>query len=198
MSSLLFLQAVNFHAQNASADRRDCELLGDLASGSADAFAELYDRHAASLHRHAVALTRDVADAEDLVHAVFVKLATTGAELLGVRAPASYLHRMLHTTWIDGGRRRTTGDQVVARAGREQAAWAGIRTSGPEDAVDVSRALQILPAAEREAIVLHLTEGFSFREIGRMTGVSLFTAAGRYRQGIGRLRKSFGANTEKK
>ena len=87
---------------------------------------------------------------------------------------------------------------MVARAGREQAAWAGIRTSGPEDAVDVSRALQILPAAEREANVLHLTEGFSFREIGRMTGVSLFTAAGRYRQGIGRLRKSFGANTEKK
>ena len=68
----------------------------------------------------------------------------------------------------------------------------------PEDAIDIARALEVLPVAEREAIVLHLTEGFSFREIGRMTGVSLFTAAGRYRQGIGRLRKSFGVNTEKK
>jgi len=178
--------------------RRDRELLGDLASGSAEAFAELYDRHAVSLYRHAVALTRHVADAEDLVHAVFVKLATTGAALLGVRAPANYLHRMLHTTWIDGGRRKTTGEQMVARAGRETVAWSGATGDALGDAIDIARVLEVIPVAEREAIVLHLTEGFSFREIGQMTGVSLFTAAGRYRQGIGRLRKSFGASTDKK
>jgi RNA polymerase sigma-70 factor (ECF subfamily) len=174
--------------------RRDRELLGDLASGSAGALAELYDRHAASLYRHAVALTRHAADAEDLVHAVFVKLATTGAELLGVRAPASYLHRMLHTTWIDGRRRKTMGEQVVAHAGREAVAWSGLTAGALDDAIDLARLLDVIPVAEREAIVLHLTEGFSFREIGRMTGVSLFTAAGRYRQGIGRLRKLLGAN----
>ena len=175
--------------------RRDRELLGDLASGSADAFAELYDRHAASLYRHAVALTRHGADAEDLVHTVFVKLATTGAELLGVRAPASYLHRMLHTTWLDGRRRKTTGEQVVMHVGRETAPWSGAAGGAVEDAIDLARVLDVIPVAEREAIVLHLTEGFSFREIGRMTGVSLFTAAGRYRQGIHRLRKSLGVNT---
>ncbi len=38
-----------------------------------------------------------------------------------------------------------------------------------------------LPAEQREVIVLHLMEGFSFREVGRLTGVSLFTAAARYR-----------------
>jgi RNA polymerase sigma-70 factor, ECF subfamily len=177
--------------------RRDRELLGDLASGSADALAELYDRHAASLHRHAVALTRHLADGEDLVQAVFVKLATTGAELLGVRAPASYLHRILHTTWIDGRRRKTTGEQVVAQAGREGVAWGNVIAGAPEDAIDIARALETIPVVEREAIVLHLTDGFSFREIGRMTGVSLFTAAGRYRQGLGRLRKSFGVKREK-
>ena len=175
--------------------RRDRELLGDLASGRAEALAELYDRHAASLYRHAVALTRHVPDAEDLVQAVFVKLATTGAELLGVRTPASYLHRMLHTTWIDGQRRKTMGERVMTQAGRESLAWSGMMVGPSEAVIDIARALEALPAAEREAIVLHLTEGFSFREIGRMTGVSLFTAAGRYRQGIGSLRKSFGANT---
>jgi RNA polymerase sigma-70 factor (ECF subfamily) len=175
--------------------RRDRELLGDLASGSADALGELYDRHAASLYRHAVALTRHIADAEDLVHAVFLKLATTGAELLGVRSPASYLHRILHTTWVDGRRRKTMGERVVTQAGRDALAWSGMTAGASEAVIDIARALEVLPAAEREAIVLHLTEGFSFREIGRMTGVSLFTAAGRYRQGIGRLRKSFGVNT---
>ena len=61
------------------------QLLGDLAAGKAEALGELYDRHAASLFRHALALSRRRPDAEDLVQAVFVKLATTGAELVGVR-----------------------------------------------------------------------------------------------------------------
>jgi RNA polymerase sigma-70 factor (ECF subfamily) len=191
MAAWFVIQAV---VPGAPDTRRDRELLGEVASGRAEALAELYDRHAASLYRHAVALTRHIADAEDLVHAVFLKLATTGAELLGVRTPASYLHRMLHTTWIDSQRRKTTGEQAVTHAGRETVARSGA-AGGLEDAIDIARALDVIPVAEREAIVLHLTEGFSFREIGRMTGVSLFTAAGRYRQGIGRLRKSFGVNT---
>jgi RNA polymerase sigma-70 factor (ECF subfamily) len=191
MAAWFVIQAV---VPGAPDTRRDRELLGDLASGSADALAALYDRHAASLYRHAVALTRPAADAEDVVHAVFVKLVTTGAELLGVRAPASYLHRMLHTTWIDGRRRTTMGEQVVARAARETVAWSGLTAGALDDAIDLARLLDVIPVAEREAIVLHLMDGFSFREIGRMTGVSLFTAAGRYRQGIGRLRKLLGAN----
>jgi RNA polymerase sigma factor (sigma-70 family) len=182
----------------ASDTGRDRELLSDLASGSADAFAELYDRHAASLYRHAVALTRHAADAEDLVHAVFVKLATTGAELLGVRAPGSYLHRMLHTTWVDGSRRKTMGDQVATHAGRESVARSAGTAGALDDGLDLARVLEAIPVAEREVIVLHLTEGFTFREIGRMTGVSLFTAAGRYRQGIGRLRTTFGVHMEEK
>ncbi len=58
--------------------------------------------------------------------------------------------------------------------------------------MDMARALDDLPAEQREVVVLHLVEGFSFREIGRLTGVSLFTAAGRYRLAVARLRKSLG------
>jgi RNA polymerase sigma-70 factor (ECF subfamily) len=156
--------------------RRDRELLRGLASGRPEVLAELYDRHAGSLLRHALMLTGQRQDAEDLVQAVFVKLATTGAELLGVRTPAGYLHRMVRTTWIDGQRRRATSARLGPPAGIH------------EDAIDLARALETLPALLREAIVLHVVEGFSFREIGRLTGVSLFTAAGRYRTAIGRLR----------
>jgi RNA polymerase sigma-70 factor, ECF subfamily len=174
--------------------RRDRELLGDLAAGRAEALAELYDHHAVSLYRHALALARNASDAEDLVQAVFVKLAGTGAELLGVREPSSYVHRMLHTTWIDGLRRKATGERAAEHVGHALATSLLVRQPGPDDAIDIARALESLPATEREAIVLHVKDGFSFREIGRMTGVSLFTAAGRYRQGIGRLRKLFAVN----
>jgi len=97
-------------------DRGDHQLFADLAAGRPEALGALYDRHAASLFRHGLALTRRSPDAEDLVQAVFVKLATTGAGLAGVNSPASYLHRMLHTTWLDGHRRRVAGAASPASA----------------------------------------------------------------------------------
>jgi RNA polymerase sigma-70 factor (ECF subfamily) len=172
---------------NPHEDGRDRELLAALASGRRDALGELYDRHSASLFRHALALVRARPDAEDLVQAVFVKLASTGAQLLGVRTPVSYLHRMLKTTWVDARRRATTGERAADLAAAEP------RESRPpafEDALDISRALDELPPLQREVIVLHLVEGFSFVEVGRQTGVSLFTAAARYRLAVGRLRKA--------
>jgi RNA polymerase sigma-70 factor (ECF subfamily) len=164
---------------------RDRELLGELAAGRPEALAELYDRYAASLFRHAMALCRRQTDAEDLVHATFVKLATTGADLPGVRSPAGYLHRTLHTTWMDGRRRFVVGERVAEQMTVES----GMPAPAMEDSIDMARALNELAAPQREVIVLHLIEGFSFREIGQATGVSLFTAAARYRLGLARLRR---------
>jgi RNA polymerase sigma-70 factor (ECF subfamily) len=173
-------------------DRLDRHLFRDLADGRSSALAALYDRHATSLFRHGLALTRRREEAEDLVHTVFMKLATTGAPLLGVRAPASYLHRALRTAWIDGRRRQATGERAIERAGNME--W---WTAAPEAAsFDVPRALDDLPAEQREVVVLHVLSGFSFREIGAQTGVSLFTAAARYRLAMAKLRLALRTGSE--
>jgi len=131
-----------------------------------------------------MALVSQRSDAEDMVHAVFTKLGTTGAPLLGVRQPASYLHRTLHTTWVDLRRRRALGDRLEREHAPEPVVWPAATAGG----VDVMRAIDTLPPEQREALVLHVLEGFSFREIGGLTGVSLFTAAARYRLATGKLR----------
>ena len=168
-------------------DRRDRELFARLAGGDAGALGEIYDHLGAALFRHALALTRHRADAEDLVQATFLKLATTGILLLGVRRPASYLHRMVHAAWIDVARRRTMAREEPMPG--DLAAPAGGDTG---EALDVRRALSGLPEPQREAVVLHVFEGFSFREIGTITGVPTFTAASRYRLGLERLREVLG------
>jgi RNA polymerase sigma-70 factor (ECF subfamily) len=167
-------------------DHHDRRLLGDIASGRQQALGELYDRHASSLFHHACALTRHRAEAEDLVQAVFVKLASTGAELLGVRTPANYLHRMVKTTWLDGQRRTVVGERALAD---QAVAFPPTPPADPAHTIDIGRALDELPPLQREVVVLHLVEGFSFLEIGRQTGVSLFTAAARYRLALAKLRK---------
>ena len=168
-------------------DRRDRELFGLLASGDSGALGKIYDRHAPALFRHALALTRQIADAEDLVQAAFVKLATAGAPLLGVRQPASYLHRMVHAAWIDVVRRRAMAGE------KPMTGDVATRSEGDADeAIDVRRALLALPQPQREVVVLHLFDGFSFREIGRIIGVSTFTWASRYRLAVQRLREILG------
>jgi RNA polymerase sigma-70 factor (ECF subfamily) len=166
-------------------DGYDRKLLEELAAGRREALAELYDRHSASLFRHALALTRRTAEAEDLVQVVFVKLATTGAQLLGVRTPVSYLHRMLKATWVDSQRRTMTGERALEQG---TTASFSVPSTSIDDSIDIAHAVEALPPLQREVIVLHVVEGFSFVEVGRLTGVSLFTAAARYRLAVRRLR----------
>jgi len=176
--------------RGARDDHRDAMSLRRLVRGNRDALADLYDAHAASLFRHGFALTRSRPDAEDLVQAVFLKLATTGAPLLAVRNPANYPHRILRAAWIDA--RRRPAAQFEEPAGADADSPALDCHDAAEAAIDVDAAVARLPAAQREIVALHLIEGFSFREAGRITGVSMFTAASRYRVALERLRQMMG------
>jgi len=172
---------------HARDDRSDLECFARLVRGDRTALGDLYDTHAGSLFRHGMALARRPAEAEDLVQAVFLKLATTGAALLAVRNPANYLHRILHAAWIDAQRRPMVARESAVGAADNHMALPP--SSDVESAIDVTRALAQLPASQRQIVHLHLVEGFSFREAGRITGVSMFTAASRYRVALARLRK---------
>ena len=176
--------------RTAGDDRRDAATLKRLVRGDRNALADLYDAHAGSLFRHGLALTRSRPDAEDLVQAVFVKLAITGAPLLAVRKPGNYLHRILRTAWIDD--RRHPAAQLEEQGEVDADRAAADCGEVTEAAIDVSAAVARLPSAQREIVNLHLVEGFSFREAGRITGVSMFTAASRYRVALERLRQILG------
>jgi RNA polymerase sigma-70 factor, ECF subfamily len=181
---------ISTRVRNERDDHRDVRSLRRLVQGDRDALTDLYDAHAASLYRHGLALTRSRSDAEDLVQVVFLKVATTGAELLTVRHPANYLHRILRTAWIDGRRRAASRWEI--QADPESVLPATDNGAATEDAIDVMRMIEQLPDVLREMVMLHLIEGFSFREAGHITGSSMFTAASRYRVALARLREMVG------
>jgi RNA polymerase sigma-70 factor, ECF subfamily len=174
-------------------DREDREILRRLAAGDRAQLAELYARHGAGVFRHALWVLRSAADAEDVVQAVFVKLATMGAELLGVRQPGTYLAAMVHREATAASRRRAREADLPL----EDAALvsdSGEARLEPER-VALRGALGRLDAVQREAVYLRVYAGLTFREIGRATGVPTFTAASRYRLAIARLRRDLGEGT---
>ena len=69
--------------------------------------------------------------------------------------------------------------------------------SDPGVKVDAARAASIirrLSPRQCEAVFLRHFVGLTFAQIGDVTGVPTFTAASRYRLGMGRLRKLMGVS----
>ena len=159
-----------------------------LAAGSLDAIEVIYDACAADMFGLALWRTGSREDAADVVQEVFVRLASASSGLGRVRNPRAYVLAMGHSAAVDVLRRRKrtveADDSVLEPVLHD-----------PVSAVDAARAsrlVMVLPVGQREAVYLRHFAGLSFAEIGDVTGVPTFTAASRYRLGIGRLRKLMG------
>jgi RNA polymerase sigma-70 factor (ECF subfamily) len=170
--------------REAAADRRR---IRRLAAGDAAALAEIYDAHAERIFGLALWITRSRADAEEVVQTVMVKLAGMGDGLRRIRRPAPYILRMARAAALDIAAGRA--------ARREEPVESALFVADGSDPLRAAEASEMesllarLDAAQREAVYLHLFEGFTFREVGRITGAPTFTAASRYRLALERLRK---------
>jgi len=174
----------------ASSPAELAALFSRLAGGDLEALAAIFDGWGREIHSLALWRTGRGEEAADVVQEVFVRLATTRADLGAVRSPRRYLLAMTHRLAIDRARKRRRGEPLGETLLLEAPA------SDPGRRLDARRAsllLLALPPQQREAICLHHYSDLAFREIARITGVPTFTAASRYRLGIRRLRKLMGA-----
>ena len=148
---------------------------------------EAYDTYAAPLYRYLLTLLGSEEDAEDALQEVFLAVGRTG--LKHIRDVQPYLFQSARRQAISlfrKRRRRAREPEVAA-----QLSWIDIEACTEDDralAIDLGRALQSLPPDQREVIVLHLSEGFTFREIASLCGITSNTAASRYRLALGKLR----------
>ena len=118
-----------------------------------------------------------------------MKLAARRRRLERVRRPRAYLLSMARSAALDRLRARSDGEPTEDLLLEAPAA----DPAGVVDARAVSRHLRRLPVVQREAVYLRYFAELSFAEIGRVTGVSLFTAASRCRLGLAKLRHWMGA-----
>ena len=154
------------------------------ASGAPEDLAALYDAWAGRLLGYMIALTRDRHAAEDALQNLFVKLA---ASRPAMDDPAAYLFGAARNEALRASRRRPERslaelDVVAPRA----------TGADPDEARALAAALDRLPAEQAEVVILHAFEGLTFAEVGRVTGVSLDTAASRWRYALEKLRGELG------
>jgi RNA polymerase sigma-70 factor (ECF subfamily) len=165
----------------------DESLATRIRSGSADALEELYRAVGARLLALAWRLTQGRADAEDVVHDVFVGLPRALAGYRDRGSFSAWLQRLVVRTALM--RRRGEG----RRAARDSAYAVDLERDGSGvDAAtgdDADRILSTLPDSLRVVVVLREIEGMSHRDVAKALGISEAASRVRLVRGMERLRR---------
>jgi RNA polymerase sigma-70 factor (ECF subfamily) len=168
-------------------------------------FADQAMEHMSSLYSAALRMTRNPADAEDLLQETYLKAYRSFATFQEGTNLKAWLYRILTNTYINiyrAKKRRPEQTDVedvedlylYHRLGGLEAAAAG--RSAEEEVLDrftddeVKSALESLPDNFRMAVLLADVEGFSYKEIADIMDVPIGTVMSRLHRGRRALQKS--------
>jgi RNA polymerase sigma-70 factor (ECF subfamily) len=146
-----------------------------------------WQRYADSLLAYLVTALCSRHDAEDVLQTVFVRIASKRHKLAKASRLDAYIYRIARNEAVSYMRLRLRNRKGEAK----MEPWLAASEAGGEhrDLVDLLEvALGRLPESQRQAVVLKVYREKTFQEIARLLGISLNTAASRYRYGIERLR----------
>ena len=153
------------------------------------------------LYSAAYRLTRNAADAEDLVQETYLRAYRGFHQFEEGTNLKAWLYRILTNTFINSYRKRqrepqTISDEEVedwylyskmAESGAEPSAEAAVIDALPDE--EVQEALSSLPDQFRIAVLLADVEGFSYKEIAEIMGVPIGTVMSRLHRGRRALEK---------
>jgi RNA polymerase sigma-70 factor (ECF subfamily) len=159
---------------------------------------EIYDRFGERLYHYLTLKLASSSDAEDVLQEVFYRLVRYRVRLRFIREPAAFMFRIARNEAIRfigrKGRGRTSPISVEEITGVIQHELTG---TDPVLLRRVSEALSRIPENQREVIILRFFEELTFKEISSICGITLNTAASRYRYGIQKLRSLMEDSDEK-
>ena len=175
----------------------DVELIERLRAGESQATEMLMERFAGAAYRVAYGITRNAADAEEVVQDVFVSIARTLARFEGRAALWTWLYRVVTNAALNKRRGKRREVEVFledalpafkADGHREGdrgfllADWSGTPESeliARERSVALHEALDRLPEAYRAVIVLRDVEGRSTEDAAEILGETIGTVKSR-------------------
>ncbi len=187
---------------SATADARaadaaiDVALLARIARGDQPAFAALYDRLSGLLVATARRVLGDTAEAEDVVHDVFLSIWANAATFDSARgSPVAWALTLVRNRSIDRLRSRSRRGEILAASAPSDLGYhepageeAPLATDLAERARLVRAALGDLPAEQRRALELAFFSGLTHEQISRRLDSPLGTIKARIRRGLLSLR----------
>lgn len=177
----------------------DARLMERVARGDKQAFSDLYDRFSSPLYAMAVRIIRDPAEAQDIVHDVFITVWDKAATFESGRGTAfSWVVTLVRNRAIDRVRSRRRRAELLAESAPADLGYqenpAGSSGSDVATASDEARAVRAavatLPTDQRHALELAFFGGLTQEQIAEKLSEPLGTIKARIRRGLLKLRDS--------
>jgi RNA polymerase sigma-70 factor (ECF subfamily) len=167
-------------------------------------FTDVAMEHMPGLYSAALRMTRNAADAEDLVQETYLKAYRAYGSFTEGTNLRAWLYRILTNTYINSYRAAQRRPEVTDVEDVEDlylykrlsANGSDPGRSAEDEALDrftdedVKSALEALPEAFRMAVLLADVEGFSYKEISEITDVPIGTVMSRIHRGRRALQKA--------
>jgi RNA polymerase sigma factor (sigma-70 family) len=174
---------------------RDSELVELVAQKDAGALEALYERYGRPAYSLARRILTEETLAQDVVQEVFLSLWRDARRFdAGRGTVATYLLSMTHHRAVDVVRReenlrrwRTSDEGLELEADPKVRVEDEVLTS--ERRAEVRSALQELPPAQREALLLAYFGGYTQREVAALVGVPLGTVKTRMAAGMRKMKE---------
>ena len=176
----------------------DVQILQRIAAGDQAALGELYDRFSRPLFSVALRVLHDSAEAEDVLHDVFVTLWDKAANFESSRGHAfSWALTLTRNRAIDRVRSRKRRSEILTQSvpadlGYDEAADAKLDSADTlwikEKAAAVRTAVATLPADQRQALELAYFSSLTQQQIAEKLAEPLGTIKARIRRALLKLR----------
>ena len=187
-------------------DRTDEQLLADHAAGDADAFRRLVERYNRELYTFVFRFTRSTAAAEDVVQESFLQIHLSADRFDPSRRFKPWLFTIganKARDWLRGRSRQREVPLDAKISGADETGQTFLDLlSDPGDAPGeameadetrqaVQRAVDRLPSALREALVLAYFHRFAYKEMADVLGIPVGTVKSRLHAAVGAFGKVF-------
>ncbi|MBS0660218.1 MAG: sigma-70 family RNA polymerase sigma factor [Verrucomicrobia bacterium] len=164
------------------------EIESPAAATAGEPWRELFRSQAPRLLLYARQFAHEAAGAEDIVQEAFVRCWQRYGE--GGRTTPALLFSAARTIGLDHLRARARRQQREAAVAPDPAAaeWFACPAEEAERAEAIALALQRLPSAQREVVVLRIWGDLRFAEIASVLAIPEDTASSRFRYALAALR----------
>lgn len=163
----------------------DRELIRKVHSGSREALNTIVSRYYDEIYRFCLYLTGQETDSYDITQEVFLRFIkyVDSYEYRNLKGYLLIIARNLCRDYYHH-RKNTSDIEEAFDLGTEDPGLNNL-----ENRLLLYHALQKLPVAQREVIILRIYEELKFHEIANILGLNLSTVKSRFRLGVGSLRK---------
>lgn len=179
-------------APSTPPDPSDEALMERFCTGDEAAFDALFGRHAPAVQAFLVRMVRDRALAEDLTQVTFLSVVRSRDRFLPGARFAPWLFSIAANSARDALRQRGRRGEESIDASPMELVAPTVAPSDPALGRRLGEALEALPVAQREAVVMHHVLGFSFEEMAEALGTTAVAVRVRAHRGYEKVRERLG------